>query len=269
MSTSPETFVECRHVSFRRGEHTIFKGINLTIKKGQVTAILGPSGTGKTTLLRLLCGQLHASSGEILVDGMDIGELNRTDLFQLRQRLSLLFQSGALFTDMTVFENVAFPLREHTCLPEHMIRDLVLLRLESVGLRGAAQLMPGQLSGGMARRVALARSLALDPELILYDEPFTGQDPISMGVLVNLIRQVHQDLGLTSVLVSHDVDEALSIADQVYILAQGKIIGSGTPEQLRNSDNPLVRQFLFGEANGPVPFHYPAPELKQQVLQHD
>lgn len=269
MSTSPETFVECRHVSFRRGEHTIFKGINLTIKKGQVTAILGPSGTGKTTLLRLLCGQLHASSGEILVDGMDIGELNRTDLFQLRQRLSLLFQSGALFTDMTVFENVAFPLREHTCLPEHMIRDLVLLRLESVGLRGAAELMPGQLSGGMARRVALARSLALDPELILYDEPFTGQDPISMGVLVNLIRQVHQDLGLTSVLVSHDVDEALSIADQVYILAQGKIIGSGTPEQLRNSDNPLVRQFLFGEANGPVPFHYPAPELKQQVLQHD
>lgn len=269
MSTSPETFVECRHVSFRRGEHTIFKGINLTIKKGQVTAILGPSGTGKTTLLRLLCGQLHASSGEVLVDGMDIGELNRADLFQLRQRLSLLFQSGALFTDMTVFENVAFPLREHTCLPEHMIRDLVLLRLESVGLRGAAQLMPGQLSGGMARRVALARSLALDPELILYDEPFTGQDPISMGVLVNLIRQVHQDLGLTSVLVSHDVDEALSIADQVYILAQGKIIGSGTPEQLRNSDNPLVRQFLFGEANGPVPFHYPAPELKQQVLQHD
>lgn len=269
MSTSPETFVECRHVSFRRGEYTIFKGINLTIKKGQVTAILGPSGTGKTTLLRLLCGQLHASSGEILVDGMDIGELNRADLFQLRQRLSLLFQSGALFTDMTVFENVAFPLREHTCLPEHMIRDLVLLRLESVGLRGAAQLMPGQLSGGMARRVALARSLALDPELILYDEPFTGQDPISMGVLVNLIRQVHQDLGLTSVLVSHDVDEALSIADQVYILAQGKIIGSGTPEQLRNSDNPLVRQFLFGEANGPVPFHYPAPELQQQVLQHD
>jgi len=269
MSNRPPTFVECRHVSFRRDDRVIFKGINLSIKKGQITAILGPSGTGKTTLLRLLCGQLHPTSGEVLIDGVDIGELNRAELFELRQRLSLLFQSGALFTDMTVFENVAFPLREHTRLPEYMIKDLVLLRLESVGLRGAADLMPAQLSGGMARRVALARSLALDPELILYDEPFTGQDPISMGVLVNLIRQVHEDLDLTSVLVSHDVDEALSIAHQVYILAEGKIIGSGTPEELRHSEDPLVKQFLFGKAHGPVPFHYPAPTLKQQVLGHD
>ncbi|MGR6873500.1 ABC transporter ATP-binding protein [Pseudomonas sp. HK3] len=269
MSLKAQTFVECRHMSFRHEDNAIFKGINLSIKRGQITVILGPSGTGKTTLLKLFCGQLLSDTGEVLVDGQDLSELSRADLLHLRKRMSLLFQSGALFTDLTVFENVAFALREHTQLPEHMIRDLVLLRLDSVGLRGTAQLMPSQLSGGMARRVALARSLALDPEFIMYDEPFTGQDPISMGVLINLIRQVHSDLNLTSVLVSHDVKEALSIADQVFVLAQGKIIGAGTPEQIRQSDNPLVKQFLYGEVHGPVPFHYPAPELTEQVLSHD
>ena len=269
MSLKAQIFVECHHVGFRREDKTVFSGLNMAIKKGQITAILGPSGTGKTTLLKLFCGQLNAATGEVLIDGQGIAELDRADLFKLRQRMSLLFQTGALFTDMNVFENVAFALREHTRLPEHMIRDLVLLRLDSVGLRGAADLMPSQLSGGMARRVALARSLALDPELILYDEPFTGQDPISMGVLVNLIRQVHEDLNLTSVLVTHDVKEALSIADQVFILAQGKVIGSGTPEQIKQSDNPLVKQFLYGHVDGPVPFHYPAPNLTEQVLHHD
>lgn len=269
MSLKAQTFVECHHMSFKRGDNVIFKGINLSIKRGQITAILGPSGTGKTTLLKMFCGQILPDTGEVLIDGQDLSELSRADLLHLRKRMSLLFQTGALFTDLNVFENVAFALREHTKLPEHMIRDLVLLRLESVGLRGTAELMPAQLSGGMARRVALARSLALDPELIMYDEPFTGQDPISMGVLINLIRQVHTDLNLTTVLVSHDVKEALSIADQVFILAQGKIIGAGTPEQIRHSDNPLVKQFLNGEAHGPVPFHYPAPELAEQVLHHD
>ena len=269
MSLKAQIFVECHHVGFRREDKTVFSGLNMAIKKGQITAILGPSGTGKTTLLKLFCGQLNAATGEVLIDGQVIAELNRADLFKLRQRMSLLFQTGALFTDMNVYENVAFALREHTRLPEHMIRDLVLLRLDSVGLRGAADLMPSQLSGGMARRVALARSLALDPELILYDEPFTGQDPISMGVLVNLIRQVHEDLNLTSVLVTHDVKEALSIADQVFILAQGRVIGSGTPEQIKQSDDPLVKQFLYGHVDGPVPFHYPAPNLTEQVLHHD
>lgn len=269
MSLNTQTFLECRHMSFRRNDNAIFKGINLSIKRGQITAILGPSGTGKTTLLKMFCGQLTPDTGEVLVDGHDLGELSRNEILQLRKRMSLLFQSGALFTDLTVFENVAFALREHTQLPEHMIRDLVLLRLDSVGLRGTAQLMPSQLSGGMARRVALARSLALDPEFIMYDEPFTGQDPISMGVLVNLIKQVHVNLNLTSVLVSHDVNEALSIADQVFILAQGKIIGSGTPQAIQQRENPLVRQFLQGDAHGPVSFHYPANNLADQVLEHD
>lgn len=269
MTQKNAAIVECRHLSFRREDKTIFNGVNLSIEKGKVTAILGPSGTGKTTLLKLFCGQLLPTSGEVLVDGVDLAELSRQQLFRLRQRMSLLFQSGALFTDMNVFDNVAFPLREHTSLPKHMIKDLVLLRLESVGLRGAVDLMPSQLSGGMARRVALARSLALDPELVFYDEPFTGQDPISMGVLVDLIAQVHKDLNLTSVLVSHDVDEALSIADKVYVIAEGGIIGSGTPQDLKASENPLIRQFLEGQANGPVPFHYPSSSLKQQVLNHD
>jgi len=264
-----EPFVQCHQVSFQRGDQAIFTDLNLAIPKGKITAILGPSGTGKTTLLKLLCGQLQPSQGEVVLDGKNLANLNRSELLSLRKRLSLLFQSGALFTDMTVFENVAFALREHTNLPQHMIRDLVLLRLETVGLRGAAQLMPSQLSGGMARRVALARSLALDPEFIMYDEPFTGQDPISMAVLIKLIRQVHENLELTSVLVSHDVEEALSLADYVYVLAQGRIVAKGSPQSLSQDTNPFVQQFLFGQGEGAVPFHYPAPSLQAQVMGYD
>ncbi len=261
-----ENFAELSDLSFSIDGRLIFDRINLKIPKGKVTAILGPSGTGKTTLLRLISGQLKPDSGDILVDGLSVPKLSRSDLFLLRKRLSLLFQSGALFTDMNVFENVAFSLREHTRLPEHMIRDLVLLRLQSVGLRGASNHMPSQLSGGMARRVALARSIALDPELIMYDEPFTGQDPISMAVLVRLIRSLNDQLSLTSILVSHDVDEALSIADKVYVLSHGRIIGSGTPDQIRQDHNAELKQFLFGHVDGPVSFHYPSKPLAQEVL---
>ncbi|MEH6345521.1 MAG: ATP-binding cassette domain-containing protein [Bermanella sp.] len=261
-----ENFAELVDLSFSRDGRLILDHISLQIPKGKVTAILGPSGTGKTTLLRLISGQLKPDSGDVIVDGLSVPSLSRNDLFTLRKRLSLLFQTGALFTDMSVFENVAFSLREHTRLPEHMIRDLVLLRLQSVGLRGAAHHMPSELSGGMARRVALARSLALDPELIMYDEPFTGQDPISMAVLVKLIRNVNDLLSLTSVLVSHDVEEALSIADQVYVLSHGRLIGEGTPEHVRQTDSPELKQFLFGHVDGPVSFHYPSKPLAQEVL---
>ena len=266
MPPSPTQIVECKQVTFYREGQRIFHDLSLSLEKGKITAILGPSGTGKTTLLKLLCGQLKPDQGEIWVDGLNLANLGRKALFKLRKRLSLLFQSGALFTDMTVFENVAFPLVEHTRLPRHMIRDLVLLRLESVGLRGAADLMPSQLSGGMARRVALARSLALDPELIFYDEPFTGQDPISMGALIKLIRETHDDLNLTSVLVSHDVKETLELADMVYLIADGRIVASGTPDELAKSQDAFVRQFLFADGQGAVPFHYPAADLRDEVL---
>lgn len=261
-------FVEFRNVSFYRDDKMIFDNLSLQIPKGKITAILGPSGTGKTTLLRLVTGQLKPTSGSVLLDGICINELSRGELFELRKRMSLLFQTGALFTDMNVFENVAFPLREHTQLPEHMIRDLVLLKLESVGLRGVARKMPSQLSGGMARRVALARSMVLDPELIMYDEPFTGQDPISMGVLLKLITAFNTDLAITSMLVSHDVSEAMSIAHQVFVIAAGHVIGKGTPEQLSNNPDPQIRQFLFGEPDGPVAFHAPAIPFKEEMLSH-
>ena len=265
-----KNFVCVRDISFYRGDRAIYDNLSLDIECGKITAILGPSGTGKTTLLRLIAGQLEPDSGSVTVAGLEVSKLNRQSLLALRKRLSLLFQSGALFTDMTVFENVAFPLREHTNLPKHMIRDLVMLKLEAVGLRGVADQMPQSLSGGMARRVALARSIALDPELIMYDEPFTGQDPISMGVLVKLIRSLNDALGMTSILVSHDVEEALSIADYVYVVSEGRIIGQGTPEQLMEDRNPDVHQFLYGEADGPVPFHHPAPKtLKDEVLTYD
>ncbi len=244
----------------------IYHELNLDIPAGKVTGILGPSGTGKTTLLRLIGGQIRPDKGSVTVAGLDVPSLDRGALFMLRKRMSLLFQTGALFTDLNVFENVAFPLREHTHIPEHMIRDLVLLRLESVGLRGIAEDMPQSLSGGMARRVALARSMALDPEMIMYDEPFTGQDPISMGVLVKLIRSLNDALGMTSVLVSHDVNETLSIADQVYVLSAGKVLESGSPEAIKRSTNPAVKQFLFGEPDGPVPFHVPAESLAKSLL---
>lgn len=250
--------VDIRGLSFARGNHQIFENVNLQIRKGQVTAIMGPSGCGKTTLLRFIGGQLKPDAGQVLVDGLDVPALSRQRLFELRARMGMLFQSGALFSDLSVYENVAFPLRAHTDLPEHLIRELVLLKLESVGLRGAAPLMPAELSGGMARRAALARAIALDPELIMYDEPFAGQDPIMMGVLVRLIRTLRESLDLTTVIVSHDVDETLSIADYIYLLGNRSVVAGGTPSELRASDNPMVQQFLNGEADGPVRFQYPS-----------
>ena len=227
---------------------------------------MGPSGTGKTTLLRLIGGQLRPTAGTVTVDGQDVHQLSREKLFQLRKRMGMLFQSGALLTDLSVFDNVAFPLREHTDLPESMIRHLVLMKLEAVGLRGAHGLMPRELSGGMGRRVALARAIALDPMMILYDEPFTGQDPITMGVLVQLIRKLNDSLKLTSVIVSHDVKETSAIADYIYVLSGGKVVGEGSPEALGRTSSPWVRQFLQGLPDGPVPFHYPAPDFLGDLL---
>jgi phospholipid/cholesterol/gamma-HCH transport system ATP-binding protein len=262
-----EVLVEIRDLSFARGTRMIFDGVDLDIPRGKVTTIMGPSGTGKTTLLRLIGGQLQPLSGSVQVDGLEVARLRRTQLYQLRQRMGMLFQSGALLTDLSVFENVAFPLREHTDLPEVMIRDLVLMKLQAVGLRGARDLMPAELSGGMARRVALARAIALDPMMIMYDEPFTGQDPISMGALVQLIRLLNDALSLTSVIVSHDVQEAAAISDYIYVISGGKVMGQGTPEQLRETDSDWVRQFMQGLPDGPVPFHYPAPAYVDDLLQ--
>jgi phospholipid/cholesterol/gamma-HCH transport system ATP-binding protein len=251
---------------FAHGARKVFDGVDLRIPRGKVTAIMGPSGTGKTTLLRLIGGQLRPSAGSVTVDGQDVHRLSRERLFALRKRMGMLFQSGALFTDLSVYDNVAFPLREHTGLPESMIRDLVLMRLEAVGLRGARHLMPRELSGGMARRVALARAIALDPLIILYDEPFTGQDPITMGVLVALIRLLNDTLGLTSVVVSHDVQETAAIADYIYVLSGGRVVGQGTPEALARAATPTVQQFMKGLADGPVPFHYPARDYLEDLL---
>ncbi|MBN7771206.1 ATP-binding cassette domain-containing protein [Marinobacter daepoensis] len=251
-------YITLRNVVFSRSGRRIFDGVSLDIPRGKVTAIMGPSGTGKTTLLRLIGGQLRPDSGEITVAGHEVPKLRRKALYRLREKMGMLFQSGALFTDLSVYENVAFPLRVHTRLPEDMIRDVVLMKLEAVGLRGARDLMPSELSGGMTRRVALARSIALDPELIMYDEPFAGQDPIAMGVLVKLIRDLNSSMGLTSVLVSHDVPESLSICHYACIIADGRVIGEGTPEQLRTHPSERVRQFLEGKPDGPVPFHYPS-----------
>jgi len=250
-------YITLTDVVFSRSGRRIFDGVSLQIPRGKITAIMGPSGTGKTTLLKLIGGQLKPDSGEVMVAGQPVPKLNRKTLYRLREKMGMLFQSGALFTDLSVYENVAFPLREHTRLPEDMIRDIVLMKLEAVGLRGARELMPAQLSGGMTRRVALARSIALDPELIMYDEPFTGQDPIAMGVLVKLIRDLNSSMGLTSVLVSHDVPESLSICHYACIVADGKVIGEGTPDQLREHPSERVQQFLNGQPDGPVPFHYP------------
>jgi phospholipid/cholesterol/gamma-HCH transport system ATP-binding protein len=259
--------VKVRGLRFARGSRMIFDGIDLDIPRGKVTAIMGPSGTGKTTLLKLIGGQLRPSEGTVEVDGEDVHKLSRDKLYQLRKRMSLLFQSGALLTDLDVFENVAFPLREHTDLPESMIRDLVLMKLQAVGLRGARRLMTSELSGGMARRVALARSIALDPMMVMYDEPFTGQDPISMGVLVKLIRQLNGALDLTSIVVSHDVQETISISDYVYLLSDGKVVAHGTPDELGGPDqSEWARQFLDGLPDGPVPFHYSAPDYAEDLL---
>ncbi|MBC3765250.1 phospholipid ABC transporter ATP-binding protein MlaF [Neptunicella marina] len=258
--------VEINNLTFKRGERVIYQDISMRIPKGKTTAIMGPSGIGKTTMLRLIGGQLKPDSGDILFAGNSIPSMNRHQLYKTRRDMSMLFQSGALFTELTVFDNVAYPLREHTKLSESLIRTIVLLKLQAVGLRGAAQLMPSELSGGMARRAALARAIALDPQLIMYDEPFAGQDPISMGVLVKLIKTLNDALNLTSIVVTHDVDEVMSIADYIYIVADKKVIGEGSPEQIRNSDSELVQQFLQGQADGPVPFHFPAESFKQQLL---
>jgi len=258
--------VTVRDLVFRRGDRKIFDGVNLDFPRGKITAIMGPSGTGKTTLLRLIGGQLRPDSGEILVDGQNVHALGNRDLYGLRKRMGMLFQSGALLTDLNVFENVAFPMREHTRLPESMIRILVLMKLQAVGLRGARNLMPAELSGGMARRVALARAIALDPMMIMYDEPFSGQDPISMGVLVKLIYELNDSLGLTSIVVSHDVHETNTIADKIYILSEGKVVGEGTPESLTRSTSERVQQFMTGAPDGPEHFHYEAPDYSGDLL---
>jgi len=262
---SADNLVEIRDLVFSRGRRVIFDGVDVRIARGKVTAIMGPSGCGKTTLLRFIGGQLRPDSGQVLVEGRNVPDLRRDELFATRAKMGLLFQSGALFTDLSVFENVAFPLRAHTRLSEGLIRELVLLKLEAVGLRGAEHLMPAELSGGMNRRAALARAIALDPALIMYDEPFAGQDPIVMGVLVTLIRTLRDALGLTTVIVSHDIEETLSIADYIYVLAGGKVIGEGSRAELEASDSPLLRQFLRGEPDGPVRFRYPAPSFAEEL----
>ena len=261
-----DNLVEIRGMSFYRSTRAIFNNIDITIPRGKVVGILGPSGTGKTTLLRLIGHQLQPDSGTIRVDGQNLAALSRDQLFIQRRKMGMLFQSGALFTDLSVFENVAFPLRIHTRLSEPMIRDIVLLKLQAVGLRGAASLMPGELSGGMSRRVALARAIALDPQMVMYDEPFVGQDPIAMGVLVSLIGKLNKALGITSIIVSHDVHETASVADLLYLLADGEVISTGTPAEMLNSSDPRVRQFMQGQPDGPVPFHYPADNYLDQLL---
>lgn len=261
-----DNLVEIRGMSFYRSTRAIFNNIDITIPRGKVVGILGPSGTGKTTLLRLIGHQLQPDSGTIRVDGQNLAALSRDQLFIQRRKMGMLFQSGALFTDLSVFENVAFPLRIHTRLSEPMIHDIVLLKLQAVGLRGAASLMPSELSGGMSRRVALARAIALDPQMVMYDEPFVGQDPIAMGVLVSLIGKLNKALGITSIIVSHDVHETASVADLLYLLADGEVISTGTPTDMLNSSDPRVRQFMQGQPDGPVPFHYPADNYLDQLL---
>lgn len=262
-----DSLVDIRGLQFSRGERLIYDNIDMQIPRGKITAIMGPSGIGKTTMLRLIGGQLTPQKGEVLFDGVNIPDLSRDKLFEARKRMSMLFQSGALFTDLDVFDNVAFPLREHTQLPESLIRTIVLMKLEAVGLRGARSLKPSELSGGMARRVALARAISLDPTLIMYDEPFTGQDPISMGILIQLIRSLNDALGLTSIVVSHDVQEVMSIADKVYLIADKRVIGEGSPQELYASDSPLVQQFLQGEPDGPVPYHYAAGDYHADLME--
>ncbi|CAG0999656.1 sulfate transport system ATP-binding protein [Methylophilaceae bacterium] len=265
-----DNIVEIDNLSFGYKGRLLHKGINMSFKRGRVIAIMGGSGSGKTTLLRLIGGQLKPTGGEVRVNGTVVHTQNRSDLQQMRRKMGMLFQMGALFTDLSVYENVAFPMREHTDLPEAMIRDLVMMKLNAVGLRGARDLMPTELSGGMARRVALARAVALDPSIILYDEPFAGLDPISMGVICNLIRSLNDALDATSIVVTHDVREAFSFVNYVYFVSEGVVVAEGTPAELRESQLPFVHQFVHGEVDGPVPFHYPAPDYRRDMLRgHD
>ena len=269
LSDQSENLIEIRDLKYSRGPRAIFDGLNLSIKRGEITAIMGPSGTGKTTLLRLISRQLIPQQGAIYIDGIDIANLSQSELYQLRQRFGMLFQNGALLTDLSVFENVAFPLREHTKLSQRLIRHIVLTKLHAVGLRGAAGMMPAELSGGMARRVALARAMVMDPDILIYDEPFVGLDPISMGVIVRLVRRMNDALGITSIVVSHDVEEIATVADRSFLLSHGKVAASGSPDELRTANSDLVRQFMFGMADGPVGFHYEAPSYEEQLLGRD
>lgn len=261
-----EKTVEINNLTFTRSNRVIFNDISVIVPKGKITAIMGPSGCGKTTLLRLIGRQLEPEAGQVILNGQDIAHLSRGELYHVRKAMGMLFQSGALFSDLNVFENVAFPLREHTNLPEDMIRDLVLMKLEAVGLRGAFALMPSELSGGMSRRVALARAIALDPDLIMYDEPFVGQDPISLGILVQLIKLLNDALGITTIIVSHDIRETISIADYAYLVSGGRIVAADTPENLLESNNDWVKQFMQGLPDGPVPFHHPAQDYAVDLL---
>jgi phospholipid/cholesterol/gamma-HCH transport system ATP-binding protein len=266
LNQSP-SIVEIRNVSYAvNGGRPVFAGLDMDIPRGRVTAVMGPSGTGKTTLLRLITGQVRADEGSILVAGEELRGMKRADLYVLRRRMGMLFQNGALLTDLSVFENVAFPLREHTDLPERLIRQLVLTKLQAVGLRGAAELMPSELSGGMSRRVALARAIVMDPEILIYDEPFVGLDPISLGVILRLIRRLNDALGITSIVVSHDVHEISTVADVIFLLSGGKVVARGTPAELQSYPSEIVRQFIGGLADGPVPFHFPAPDYFGELL---
>ena len=265
-SPLPDPIIDVRGLHYGVEGRKIFDGVDITVERGSITAVMGPSGTGKTTLLRLITGQSVPSAGSVKVFGEDIGGYGRQGLLALRRRMGMLFQNGALLTDLDVFENVAFPVRQHTKLPEPLLRRLVLMKLEAVGLRGAAKLMPQELSGGMARRVALARAIVMDPEILIYDEPFVGLDPISMGMVCRLIRELNDALGITSIVVSHDVQEVGTIADRSYLLAGGKVVASGNAEQLQATHDPAVRQFMDGLPDGPVPFHYPAGDYRSQLL---
>jgi phospholipid/cholesterol/gamma-HCH transport system ATP-binding protein len=264
-----DNLIEINGLHYKRGGRPIFAGLDLVVPRGQVTAIMGPSGTGKTTLLRLITGQLRPAAGTLRVAApagwQEPATLGRAALYDFRRRIGMLFQNSALLTDLNVFDNVAFPLRELTALPERLVRTVALMKLEAVGLRGAASLMPSELSGGMARRVAMARALVLDPELLLYDEPFSGLDPISLGVVLRLIRETNDVLGLTSIVVSHDVEEIARLADFAYVIAEGRVIASGPPRELVRGESALVRQFMAGEADGPVPFHYPAADFAHDL----
>ncbi len=264
-----DSIIEIEDLDFSRGHREIFKGLNISIRRGEVTAVMGPSGTGKTTLLRLITRQLVPDRGRILVDGIDIATLNQRQLYKFRQRFGMLFQNGALLTDYSVFENVAFPLREHTRLTNRLIRHVVLTKLHAVGLRGAADMMPAELSGGMARRVALARAMVMDPDIVIYDEPFVGLDPISMGVIVRLVRRMHDALGISSIIVSHDVEEISTVSDCSYLISEGTVAASGSPEELSSASSDVVRQFMHGMADGPVAFHFDAPGYEEQLLGRD
>ncbi|HLT91622.1 MAG TPA: ABC transporter ATP-binding protein [Woeseiaceae bacterium] len=269
MSDSSDNIVEIRDVDYSIGSRQIFKGLNIEIPRGKITAIMGPSGTGKTTLLKLITRQAIPDRGEVIVDGRNIAELSQRELYELRKRMGMLFQNGALLTDYNVFENVALPLREHTDLPPRLIRHIVLTKLHAVGLRGAADMMPRELSGGMERRVALARAMVMDPEILIYDEPFVGLDPISMGVIVRLVRKMNDALGISSIIVSHDVQEISTVADCTYLISHGRVVGSGSPDELHNTSSEVVRQFMHGMADGPVAFHYAAPDYAEQLLGRD